>query len=70
MQLREQIRYKIVKRLDEIERMVKQQIHLTNPEKVFDLLSEVDKFFTVLTEDEKDFIGAVSFATRTKTRWN
>lgn len=70
MQLREQIRYKIVKRLDEIERMVKQQIHLTNPEKVVDLLSEVDKFFTVLTEDEKDFIGAVSFATRTKTRWD
>lgn len=70
MQLREQIRYKIVKRLDEIERMVKQQVHLSNPEKVVDLLSEVDKFFTVLTEDEKDFIGAVSFATRTKTRWD
>lgn len=70
MQLREQIRIKVVKRLDEIERMVKQQIHLTNPEKVVDLLSEVDKFFTVLTEDEKDFIGAVSFATRTKTRWD
>ena len=33
MQLREQIRYKIVKRLDEIERMVKQQVHLSNPEK-------------------------------------
>lgn len=70
MQLKEQIRYKIVKRLDEIERMMKQQVHLTNPEKVVDLLSEVDKFFTVLTEDEKDFIGAVSFATRTKTRWD
>lgn len=70
MQLREQIRHKVIQRLDEIERMVKQQIHLTNPEKVVDLLSEVDKFFTVLTEDEKDFIGAVSFATRTKTRWD
>jgi hypothetical protein len=70
MQLREQIRYKVVQRLDEIERLVKQQIHLTNPERVVDLLSEVDKFFTVLTEDEKDFIGAVSFATRTKTRWD
>jgi hypothetical protein len=70
MQLREQIRHKVIQRLDEIERMVKQQVHLTNPEKVIDLLSEVDKFFTVLTEDEKDFIGAVSFATRTKTRWD
>lgn len=70
MQLREQIRHKVVQRLDEIERLVKQQVHLTNPEKVVDLLSEVDKFFTVLTEDEKDFIGAVSFATRTKTRWD
>lgn len=70
MQLREQIRHKVVQRLDEIEQMVKQQIHLTNPEKVVDLLSEVNKFFTVLTEDEKDFIGAVSFATRTKTRWD
>jgi hypothetical protein len=70
MQLREQIRHKVIQRLDDIERMVKQQVHLTNPEKVVDLLSEVDKFFTVLTEDEKDFIGAVSFATRTKTRWD
>jgi hypothetical protein len=70
MQLREQIRSKIVTRLDELERLMKQQEHLNNPTSVLDLLSEVDKFFTVLTEDEKDFIGAVAYAIRTKTRWD
>jgi len=70
MQLREQIRTKVVSRLNEIEKRMKQQEHLNNPTSVLDLLSEVDKFFTVLTEDEKDFIGAVAYAIRTKTRWD
>ena len=70
MQLREQIRTKIVSRLDDIEKRMKLQEHLNNATPILDLLTEVDKFFTVLTEDEKDFIGAVAYAIRTKTRWD
>lgn len=67
---KETIREKIVERLDAVELLMKKQTHLVDDVRVLEALDGVEKFWKALSEDEKDFIGAVRFAVRTKYRWD
>lgn len=68
--LKDQIKTKIKERLDVLERLMKRQTHLQDVDTIIETLESVDKYWSVLEEDEKEFIGAVRYACRTQTRWD
>lgn len=68
--LREKINVVIQCLLDKIEGKMKLQEHLTEPDTVISLLSDVEDLWSYIKEDDREFIGAVRYAVRTKTRWD
>lgn len=64
------VREKIKDRLDEIESLMKQQKHLENPLLIYDKLPDVEKFWSIMSEDDKEFIAAVRFAIEIKIKWD
>lgn len=63
------IEEKIKERLDSIEEKMKKQLHLKDSDSILEEISNVSKFWSVLTDEEKEFIGAVRFAVRSQYRW-
>ena len=64
------IREKIQERLDELQRMMGSQLHLSNPELVTETLESVTKFWSTLGEDEREFVAAVRVCLGESTAWN
>ena len=60
---------KIKQRLDQLELLMSNQTHLQDADSVIDAIESVDKFWPILTEEEKEFIGAVKFACKNQVRW-
>ena len=68
--LKEKVRTRIKSLLDNVERRMRLQEHITNSEPILDLLSEVEALWSFLEESDREFIGAVRFAVRSKMRWD
>lgn len=68
--IRENINLRIKTILDQVEKKMKLQEHITNSEPVLELLSEVESLWNYLEEDDREFIGAVRFVVRSKMRWD
>jgi hypothetical protein len=64
------LKEKIKQRLDSLEGLMKNQTHLQNADTVIEALDDVEKFWSVLEEEEKEFIGAVRYACRTQITWD
>jgi len=64
------IREKIQGRLDELQRMMETQSHLDNPELVTETLESVTKFWSVLSESDREFCGSTRLATELQTKFN
>lgn len=67
--LRVKFREKVVSHLDSIEADMRSQLHLTNASSIIDELDSLDNLWSVMTEDEREFISAVRYAIDNKTRW-
>ncbi len=63
------VRQKIESRLDEVEKMMKDQAHLEDPDGVMVVVESVSKFWAVLSEDERDFINSVRYAIEDAVEW-
>jgi len=53
------IREKIQQRLDELQRMVETHSHLDNPDFVTEKILSVTKFWSILSEEEREFVSAL-----------
>lgn len=56
------LREKIKDRLDELQRMIEMKMHLENPELVMEKLESVTKFWTALSEEEREFCESIKFS--------
>lgn len=56
------IRERIQTRLDEISKLLETQSHIHAPELVTEKLESVAKFWSALSEEDREYIGAVRFA--------
>jgi hypothetical protein len=63
------LREKIKERLDALQKMMECQEHLSNPEAVTEKLESVSKFWSVLSEDEREYITAVRIAQKEILEW-
>jgi len=56
-------------RMDEIQRIMEANEHLADPEKVKDLLDKVTYAWSVLSEEDRDYIHGVQVALEEKLEW-
>lgn len=60
---------KIKLRLDEIEDLMNRNQHLMVPEDLEEKVSNVSKFWSALSEEDRDFIDGVRWAIEEKVKW-
>ena len=63
------IRQRIEARLNLLESMLTSQRHISDPSEVLDALASVSKFYSVLSEEQREFNHAARWATDNKNLW-
>jgi hypothetical protein len=63
------LRTKINLRLDELEDMMNNNQHLTEPELVSEKADSIGKFWSVLSDEDKDYVDGVRWAIEEKVVW-
>ena len=61
---------KIDDRMDQLQDMMESQEHIKNPYKVLNHIASVSKFWSVLSEEDKDYIESARYATEGNMEWN
>jgi len=61
------LRKKINDRMDILQAWMEQDYHLKRPEVVYEHTLSVSKFWSVLSEEDRDYIQGVQFAIDTKS---
>ncbi len=64
------IRQRIEDRLNLVEQMLISRKHISDPAEVLDALASVSKFYSVLSEEQREFVQAARWATDNKNLWN
>lgn len=61
---------KIKERMDQLQEWMESNHHLENPQEVEELIDSVSKFWSVLQEEDMDYIQGARFAINSKMTWN
>jgi hypothetical protein len=61
---------KIKSRMDHLQDLMEGQAHIDRPEYTQDVIDSVSKFWSVLNEEDKDYIHCARDAIENKTQWN
>jgi len=64
------VRDKINKRMDVLQAMMEDNVHLDSPEIVEQHIRTVSKFWSVLSDEDKDYIHGARYAIEEKVEWN
>jgi hypothetical protein len=64
------LKTKINNRMDHLQVLMEGQAHIDRPEYVNDVIESVSKFWTVLSDEDKDYIHCARDALENKTDWN
>ena len=63
------LRDKINERMDELQKLMEGNEHLSNPDKVELLIGSVSKFWSALSEEDRDYIHGARYALEEKVEW-
>lgn len=63
------LRDKINERMDELQKLMESNEHLSNPDKVELLIASVSKFWSALSEEDRDYIHGARYALEEKMEW-
>jgi hypothetical protein len=63
------LKEKIKLRMDVLQKMMEGNLHLTDPEVVENQISNVTKFWSVLSEEDKDYIEGARYALEEEMEW-
>lgn len=64
------IKDKINERMDAVQEMMESNLHLENPEKVLEMIGSVSKFWSALSEEDREYIECARYAIEEKSEWN
>lgn len=64
-----EIKLKIKERMEKIQTDMETGYHLEDPEVVSANIMQVSKFWSILSEEDKDYIQAAKIAIRDKLEW-
>ena len=63
------IRQKIEQRMDDLENSLKMQTHLKEPTAIEDLIESISKFYSMLTEDQREFVQCARWVVQEQQPW-
>lgn len=63
------VREKIHERMDQLQAMMESNQHLTDPTSVEDHIRTITKFWSVLSEEDQDYIEFARYAIETGHEW-
>jgi hypothetical protein len=63
------IHNKIEQRLDALEAALKQQRHISEPDRVLEIIASITKFWAALSDEDRDYVNAVKFALEEQRTW-
>ena len=64
------IRQKINERLDELQEMMESNQHLKDRDAAVDLVNSISKFYTVMREEDRDYLQCCIHAIEEEMEWN
>ena len=56
--------------MDQLQEWMERNYHLDHPDDVIDLIQNVSKFWSVLSEEDRDYIHGAQYAIEEKIEWN
>lgn len=59
----------ISNKMDHLQQLMESNAHLDRPEYVEDVISWVTKYWTILSEEDKDYIEGARYAIEEKMEW-
>lgn len=65
-----ELREKINQRMDILQMWMEKNYHLQRPEVVSEHIASVSKFWSVLSEEDRDYIQCSQHAIEEQTEWN
>lgn len=68
--LKDKIFDDIEERLDELESLLKAQVHLSDPDRVEEVCSKLGKYWHLLDDEAQDYIHGARYAIEEKMKWN
>tara|TARA_B100000902_G_scaffold21145_1_gene25452 strand:- start:958 stop:1170 length:213 start_codon:yes stop_codon:yes gene_type:complete len=63
------MREKIKERMDVLQKMMENNIHLDDAQRVTRQIETVSKFWSVLSEEDRDYIQGCQYAIEEKYKW-
>ena len=63
------MREKIKERMDVLQKMMESNIHLDDAERVTRQIETISKFWSVLSEEDRDYIQGCQYAIEEKYEW-
>jgi len=63
------MREKIKERMDVLQKMMENNIHLDDAQRVTRQIETVSKFWSILSEEDRDYIQGCQYAIEEKYRW-
>jgi hypothetical protein len=60
---------RIQERLDKLEKLMKENKHIGHAEAAMDYTTDITKFWSVLSEEDRDFLQGVQHAIEEQIRW-
>ena len=63
------LRQKISKRMDTVQWCMETQLHIIDPSLVADQIEQVSKFWSALSEEDRDYIDCAKYALDEKMEW-
>lgn len=63
------LRNKINDRMDHLQRLMETNQHLESPQEVIEHIESVSKFWSVLSDEDKDYIHGARHAIEEKMEW-
>lgn len=63
------LRQKIDHRLDMLQEMLENNEHLDNPTKAYDLTLRISPFWSILSEEDRDYVQCAQHAIEDLTPW-
>lgn len=69
-QVKAMIDQKINDRLDQLQQMMETQKHIEDPELVLEHIGTITKFWSILSDEDKDYIECARWAVEENKEWN
>lgn len=64
------LRDKINARLDHLQQLMEGQAHIDRPEYTSDVIDSITKYWSVLKEDDREYVESAKYALVEKLPWN